>query len=46
MVTTCLAFGGVQQVLSLFFLYTQQEYTIKTNQNGWLILLYLHTFRR
>jgi hypothetical protein len=46
-VTTCLVFGGAQQVLSLFFPYTRQEYMSKTRQpNAWLISLYLRTFRR
>jgi hypothetical protein len=48
-VMTCLVFGGAQQVLSLFFPYTRQEYMIKICQptaSAWLISLYLRTFRR
>ena len=46
-VTACLVFGGVQQVLSPFFPYTRQEYMSKVCQpTAWLILLYLRTFRR
>lgn len=46
-VTTCLVFGGAQQVLSLFFPYTRQEYISKACQpTAWLISLYLRTFQR